>query len=71
MFHVRSCSLSSDYSEIKIKLMFDAAAPAPNFGVGWNKLADGAVARCDSIGEWQTHCEDDALRLAERGLGVR
>jgi hypothetical protein len=23
--------LSSDYSEIKIKLMFDAAAPAPNF----------------------------------------
>jgi putative SOS response-associated peptidase YedK len=29
--------LSSDYSEIKIKLMFDAAAPAPNFEADWNK----------------------------------
>jgi putative SOS response-associated peptidase YedK len=29
--------LTSDYSEIKIKLMFEAAAPAPNFEVDWNK----------------------------------
>jgi hypothetical protein len=29
--------LSSDYSEIKIKLMFDAAAPAPNFEADWNE----------------------------------
>ncbi len=29
--------LSSDYSEIKIKLHFDADAPAPNFAVDWNK----------------------------------
>jgi putative SOS response-associated peptidase YedK len=29
--------LSSDYSEIKIKLMFDAAAPAPNYERDWNK----------------------------------
>jgi putative SOS response-associated peptidase YedK len=29
--------LSSDYSEIKIKLMFDAAAPAPNFEADRNK----------------------------------
>jgi len=29
--------LSSDFSEIKIKLKFDAAAPAPNFEVDWNK----------------------------------
>jgi putative SOS response-associated peptidase YedK len=29
--------LSSDYSEIKIRLMFDAAAPAPNFEADWNK----------------------------------
>ena len=29
--------LSSDYSEIKIKLMFDAAAPAPNHERDWNK----------------------------------
>jgi hypothetical protein len=29
--HVRARTLSSDYSEIKIRLMFDAAAPAPNF----------------------------------------
>ena len=29
--------LSSDYSEIKIKLSFDAAAAAPNFAPDWNK----------------------------------
>ena len=29
--------LSSDYSEIKIKLKFDATAPAPNYDVDWNK----------------------------------
>jgi putative SOS response-associated peptidase YedK len=29
--------LSSDYSEIKIRLMFDPAAPAPNFEADWNK----------------------------------
>jgi putative SOS response-associated peptidase YedK len=29
--------LSSDFSEIKIKLKFDAAAPAPNFEADWNK----------------------------------
>jgi putative SOS response-associated peptidase YedK len=29
--------LSSDYSEIKIRLMFDAAASAPNFEADWNK----------------------------------
>jgi len=29
--------LSSDYSEIKIKLKFDAAAAAPNFEADWNK----------------------------------
>jgi len=29
--------LSSDYSEIKIKLKFDIGAPAPNFDVDWNK----------------------------------
>ena len=29
--------LSSDYSEIKIKLKFDLAAPAPNFEADWNK----------------------------------
>jgi hypothetical protein len=29
--------LSSDYSEIKIKLNFDLDAPAPNFERDWNK----------------------------------
>lgn len=29
--------LSSDYSEIKIKLKFDLSAPAPNFEADWNK----------------------------------
>jgi putative SOS response-associated peptidase YedK len=29
--------LSSDYSEIKIKLKFDARAPAPNYAPDWNK----------------------------------
>ena len=29
--------LSSDYSEIKIKLKFAANAPAPNFEADWNK----------------------------------
>jgi putative SOS response-associated peptidase YedK len=29
--------LSSDYSEIKIRLMFDPAAPAPNYERDWNK----------------------------------
>ncbi len=29
--------LSSDYSEIKIKLKFDLEAPAPNFELDWNK----------------------------------
>ena len=29
--------LSSDYSEIKIRLRFDAAAPAPNYAADWNK----------------------------------
>jgi putative SOS response-associated peptidase YedK len=29
--------LSSDYYEIKIKLKFDLAAPAPNFEADWNK----------------------------------
>jgi putative SOS response-associated peptidase YedK len=29
--------LSSDYSEIKIALKFDLAAPAPNFKPDWNK----------------------------------
>jgi putative SOS response-associated peptidase YedK len=29
--------LSSDYSEIKIKLKFDLEAPAPNFTADWNK----------------------------------
>lgn len=29
--------LSSDYSEIKIKLNFDLNAPAPNFEADWNK----------------------------------
>jgi putative SOS response-associated peptidase YedK len=29
--------LSSDYSEIKIRLKFDSAAPAPNFERDWNK----------------------------------
>ncbi len=29
--------LASDYSEIKIRLKFDAAAPAPNFAPDWNK----------------------------------
>lgn len=29
--------LSSDYSEIKIKLKFDLDAPAPNFKADWNK----------------------------------
>jgi putative SOS response-associated peptidase YedK len=29
--------LSSDYSEIKIKLKFDLDAPAPNFEADWNK----------------------------------
>src|ERR1700688_3629053 len=29
--------LSSDYSEIKIRLKFDLAAPAPNFEADWNK----------------------------------
>jgi putative SOS response-associated peptidase YedK len=29
--------LSSDYSEIKIKLKFDPASPAPNYAPDWNK----------------------------------
>lgn len=29
--------LSSDYSEIKVALKFDLAAPAPNFKPDWNK----------------------------------
>jgi putative SOS response-associated peptidase YedK len=29
--------LSSDYSEIKIRLKFAADAPAPNFAPDWNK----------------------------------
>jgi hypothetical protein len=29
--------LSSDYSEIKIKLKFDLESPAPNFEADWNK----------------------------------
>jgi putative SOS response-associated peptidase YedK len=32
----RRCRLSFDYSEIKIKLKFDLAAPAPNFERDWN-----------------------------------
>jgi hypothetical protein len=28
---------SSDYSEIKIELKFNLAAPAPNFKPDWNK----------------------------------
>jgi putative SOS response-associated peptidase YedK len=29
--------LSSDYSEIEIKLKVDLGAPAPNFEANWNK----------------------------------
>ena len=29
--------LSSDYSEIKIRLKFDPASPAPNYAADWNK----------------------------------
>src|SRR5580704_13083341 len=29
--------LSSDFSEIRIKLKFDAESPAPNFEPDWNK----------------------------------
>jgi Uncharacterized conserved protein len=29
--------LSSDYSEIKIKLKFDPTSPAPNYSADWNK----------------------------------
>jgi putative SOS response-associated peptidase YedK len=29
--------LSSDYSEIKIKLKFDPASPAPNYAADWDK----------------------------------
>ncbi len=29
--------LSSDYSEIKIKLQFDPSSPAPNYAADWNK----------------------------------
>ena len=29
--------LSSDYSEIKIKLKFDPTSPAPNYAADWNK----------------------------------
>src|SRR5580704_2484622 len=35
--HVRSRRLSSDYSEIKIKLKFDPTSPAPNYAADWNK----------------------------------
>jgi len=34
---VRRVRLFNDYSEIKIRLLFDAAAPAPNFEADWNK----------------------------------
>jgi hypothetical protein len=35
--YVRARLASTDYSEIKIRLMFDPAAPAPNFEADWNK----------------------------------
>jgi hypothetical protein len=37
---VGSCGrvrLSSDYSEIKLKLKFDPTSPAPNYAADWNK----------------------------------
>ncbi len=35
--------LSSDYSEIKIKLNFDLDAPAPNYEADWNKPPTGPM----------------------------
>jgi hypothetical protein len=39
--HVWSRRLSSDYSEIKTHLEFDANAPAPNFERDWNLPTTG------------------------------
>jgi hypothetical protein len=47
---VRARSTSSDYAEIKIKLIFDAAAPAPNFEADRNKPPTAADARRNPIG---------------------
>jgi putative SOS response-associated peptidase YedK len=55
--------LSSDYSEIKIRLKFDLDAPAPNFEPDWNKppTAPMLVAICSV--RRQTHPEDDEVGL--------
>jgi putative SOS response-associated peptidase YedK len=36
MGHVWTCSLSTDYSETRIKLKFDPDYPAPNIPASWN-----------------------------------
>ena len=52
--------LSSDYSEIKIKLKFDLDAPAPNFEREWNS-ADPTDAGRHPFGRGQAHAQDDAV----------
>src|SRR5580704_1131898 len=51
--------LSSDFSEIRIKLKFDAESPAPNFEPDWNKpptaLMLVAVRSTDDKIQYSTH----------------
>ena len=62
--------LSSDYSEIKIKLKFDLDAPAPNFERGLEQAPDGADAGGHPLGRWQAHAENDAMGTSA-ALGER
>jgi hypothetical protein len=39
--------LSSDYSEIKIRLKFDPASPAPTYAADWKQAADRTHAGGD------------------------
>ena len=47
--------LSTDYSEIKIGLNFNSAAPAPNMEASWNHAAGRADVGCDLHGGRQAH----------------
>ena len=52
--------LSSDYSEIKIKLKFDPDYPAPNFAPDWNKPPTEPMLVAIAGGR-QAHSKDDEM----------
>jgi putative SOS response-associated peptidase YedK len=49
--------LSNDYSEIKIRLRFDAAAPAPNFAPSWNIPPTGKMLVATYTHDGRRVCE--------------